>query len=576
MVKIYCFGVFKYFVVYFILTRFKMGKKLWMCALILFISIVTRSNGEISEIADTETNDLEEQDLARQETTTETAELETTVETTSTVLTKKSNSTGGGSVFSNFLNSAANVAGAQVGLQLASQALGRPPVIAPGFPAGGYPQGNAPYSPYNNYNPQFSPYAYNPYQNTGGYNGYQGSTLGSYPNSYYPGSAGGFGSNQGFFGSPYNSPYNSGFGNGNGYPSSNIGYSSSQLGSTFNTFQRTDLNDLQEAKAANPNRGSSNGNSFIGPALAAGAGLALLGAFNRPSNYYPNSGGYYQPNYSPNYGGYNSPQQFGYGYRPHHHQSYNSYYRTVEQPFDKIITNQENLLYTDPNNYLRDGELPSEDLQPEDQKAAQNLTSVPANNIATILVPVFVSTASTYYPYQGYPYIADYTPAGKLDTASVPEGDEPVENNPENENLSSRRQSGSQIAGQLLGATAGYVLASSLLGGANNGDYYNQQPYYSGYNPSYNGGSSYNSFNSYRPHSSYNSFGSDDFFRNLPATENRETKPIEIIDVGTNQIEVARLDNIDAIDNNVSNNIDNNIPANQEINAQIIVSEASN
>jgi hypothetical protein len=62
----------------------------------------------------------------------------------------------------------------------------------------------------------------------------------------------------------------------------------------------------------------------------------------------------------------------------------------------------------------------------------------------------------------------------------------------------------------------------------------------------------------------------------LPATENRETKPIEIIDVGHNQIEVARLDNIDAIDNNVSNNIDNNIPANQEINAQIIVSEASN
>ena len=585
-----------------------MRKKLWICVLLLFISTLTKSVAtetelETSEIAETEAaNDLlEEEDLAREETTTETAaaepdltivtaaalEPDSPIETDSAIATKKSNSTGGGgSVFSNFLTSAANVAGAQVGLQLASEALGRPPIVNPGFPLGGYPQPQAPYSPYNNYNPQFSPYVYNPYQNAGGYNNFQGSNLGSfnrYPSSYYPASTGGYGGSYQGFGGP---SYNSGFGN------SNTGYSNSQLGSGgFDTFQRTDANGPEQAKAANPHRGSSDSNNLVGTALAAGAGLALLGAFNSPSNYYPNSGGGYQSNYSPYYGGssgYNSPYQpsygYGNGYRPHRPHRPHQYYKTVDQSFDNVnIANQEDLLYTDPKNYLRDGELPPEDPQNDTQVPANLNTNTNNNNITSILVPIIISSASTYYPYQTYPYITDYTQVGKIENViAAPEID--------NETPSTRKQSdrGSQVAGSLLGATAGYVLASSLLGGGNNGGYYNQQPYYSGYSPSYYGGSGYNSpyqsgygygfrpqhHNSHhyyrtveQPYFSYND-DSGNVFRNLPAVENLEvlstvTKANEIVGEAANQIEVARLDI-------------NNLPANQEVNAQIVVSETSN
>jgi hypothetical protein len=91
-------------------------------------------------------------------------------------------------ILGSFLSTAANVAGAEVGLELASSALGRPPILGPqvGYP--GYPAPLNPYSPYNPYAPQYP--AYNPYQ-------YPGSGFGSgYGYGSYPGSFGGYGSGQ--------------------------------------------------------------------------------------------------------------------------------------------------------------------------------------------------------------------------------------------------------------------------------------------------------------------------------------------------------------------------------------------
>lgn len=209
--------------------------------------------------------------------------------------------------------------------------------------------------------------------------------------------------------------------------------------------------------------------------------------------------------------------------RPHHHHDFyrpGYYYRTGEQ-VEQVQT-------------VREGVEPATGQVPDQQTTTNS-----------ILIPVVFLPNITSFPYQNVPYIINYhqqqqqQEQAKVDEA---EGDVPSVKD------ANRPIKGTQIVGGLLGATAGYVLASSLLnnGVGNNGNYYGNG--YSNYRPSY-----YNSYQAYRPYDSYYA-SSGDNFRNLPQETGQLSSSLEAI------VEPAKL--------NRNQNLVNTFPiSDQQLNA---------